>query len=64
MAATRFPLSSWGRAAPVLSQNPPPSPPLPQLLNLILAAGMTQQWYHKKFSSYPKARRALIPWVY
>lgn len=32
--------------------------------NLALAAGMTQRWYQHAFRTYPRARRALIPFVY
>ncbi|CAK0784124.1 hypothetical protein CVIRNUC_007327 [Coccomyxa viridis] len=32
--------------------------------NLLLAAGPTHEWYSERFPSYPRQRRALIPWVY
>uniref|UniRef100_A0A7S3QK73 3-oxo-5-alpha-steroid 4-dehydrogenase C-terminal domain-containing protein n=1 Tax=Dunaliella tertiolecta TaxID=3047 RepID=A0A7S3QK73_DUNTE len=33
--------------------------------NLVLAAGATQQWYHAAFPhSFPKSRRALVPFVF
>jgi hypothetical protein len=35
-----------------------------QVLNLVLAANATHEWYHKKFPDYPKQRKALIPFVY
>jgi len=35
------------------------------VINLVLAAGATQQWYHATFgSAYPPHRRALIPFVW
>ncbi|KAK2079178.1 hypothetical protein QBZ16_002869 [Prototheca wickerhamii] len=34
------------------------------VVNLILAAGMTQRWYRRQFKSYPPRRKALVPWVY
>ena len=35
-----------------------------QVANLLLAAGPTHEWYKERFPSYPRQRRALIPWVY
>ncbi|KAL6774515.1 hypothetical protein ACKKBG_A25290 [Auxenochlorella protothecoides x Auxenochlorella symbiontica] len=32
--------------------------------NLVLAAGMTQAWYRRRFPSYPSKRKALFPWLY
>ncbi|RMZ53565.1 hypothetical protein APUTEX25_003387 [Auxenochlorella protothecoides] len=32
--------------------------------NLVLAAGMTQAWYRRRFPSYPSRRKALFPWLY
>lgn len=31
--------------------------------NLGLAARMTHAWYHRRFRSYPRGRRALVPWL-
>ncbi|KAI8472928.1 MAG: 3-oxo-5-alpha-steroid 4-dehydrogenase-domain-containing protein [Monoraphidium minutum] len=33
-------------------------------VNLVLAAGATQAWYHARFKTYPAKRRALVPFVY
>ncbi len=35
----------------------------PQVFNLVLAARATHQWYLSTFPTYPKARRALIPFL-
>lgn len=35
-----------------------------QVVNLVLAAGPTHQWYKATFPSYPANRRALVPWLY
>jgi len=35
-----------------------------QLVNLVLAAGATQRWYHSMFTFYPRVRKALIPGIY
>lgn len=32
-------------------------------INLTLAARMTHAWYHRQFKSYPRGRRALIPFL-
>lgn len=34
------------------------------VVNLVLAAGATQDWYTSYFNDYPKHRKALIPFVY
>lgn len=32
--------------------------------NLVLAAGLTHHWYQEHFKTYPKRRRAIIPYIY
>lgn len=50
--------SSCGRFSPGLAV------PVVQVVNLLLAAGLTQEWYRRQFKTYPKKRRAIIPFVY
>jgi len=40
--------------------------PLPacQVTNLSLAGGMTHRWYNQHFKTYPRRRRALLPFIY
>ena len=35
-----------------------------QMVNLLLAAQPTHQWYQQRFPDYPRGRKALIPYLY
>ena len=35
-----------------------------QAANLALAANRTHEWYKTNFKTYPRNRKALVPWVY
>ena len=35
-----------------------------QVANLVLAASLTHEWYHSRFKTYPRHRKALIPYIY
>ncbi len=35
-----------------------------QVINLVLAADATHRWYVEHFKTYPRGRRALVPFVF
>ena len=48
----------------LLPSRTPPSCDTLQVSNLLLAAGMTQEWYRAHFKTYPRDRRAVLPFLY
>jgi hypothetical protein len=34
------------------------------LANLLPRAIAHHRWYHRTFADYPKARRAIVPWLW